>query len=655
MKNFTFLFILTLFSIEAFATGIFVNQVGYLSNLPKSFYTDENVDSFYVVDNSTGVVYFSDALSLSINNDVSTGLTLYEGNFSSFDRPGSYFIRLSNGDSSFVFDISSIAFEDAYYKSLKGFYFQRCGEELTTEFAGAYHHPACHLNDGMLHSTTGESGYLENKGGWHDAGDYGKYVVNAGITVGTLLMAYEYFPDKFNQDDLNIPESGNSIPDILDEVRFELEWLLKMQREDGGVYFKITRENFSGFVMPQTDNATRYIYQISSTATGDFAAMMARASRLFKEYNPDFADTCLNAAVLAWSFLSDNSSIVPPGGFKNPDGTYTGGYSDGDDRDERLWSAAELFETTGDSVYNEYFKNNYSAVGTIDATIWWGNVKDLALLTYLFSKQSTASQGIKNVLKSGLINSCNSIVSKSGTTGFGVTLNPSQYTWGCNSAVMNTGVLLLFGYEQSNDDDYYNAALKQLDYILGINANNKCYITGVGSNPVMHPHHRPSGADGVVDPVPGLVVGGPDKYLDDAVLQSHYGNTTPAALCYIDNQNSYASNEIAINWNAPLVFLLGYFNGDGITDVKEQGSNIMPSEYKLEQNYLNPFNPNTFINYSLPEESAVSLNVFSSMGQLVSKLVNASEKAGNYKVSFDAGGIASGCISIVLRQVISAE
>ena len=181
-----------------------------------------------------------------------------------------------------------------------------------------------------------------------------------------------------------------------------------------------------------------------------------------------------------------------------------------------------------------------------------------------------------------------------------------------------------------------------MNYILGINTNNKCFITGVGSNPVMHPHHRPSGADGITDPVPGLMAGGPDRYLDDAVLQSHYNNTTPPALCYIDDEGSYASNEIAINWNAPLVFVLGYFNSEGITDVKERGSNILPSEYKLEQNYPNPFNPNTFINYSLPQESFVSLVVFSSTGQLVRQLVNSSEKAGNYRISFDADGIASG-------------
>ena len=642
MKNLQFLLILILFSIKSFASGIFANQAGYLSKLSKYFYSDENVDSFYIVDNSTGMIYFSDALSLSITNDVSTGLTLYKGDFSTLERQGSYFIKLSNGDSSFVFDISSNVFKEAYYKSLKSFYFQRCGMELTAEFAGVYHHTQCHINDGILHSSTGESGYLENIGGWHDAGDYGKYVVNAGITVGTLLMGYEYFPERFNQDDLNIPESGNGIPDILDEAKYELEWLLKMQRDDGGVYFKLTRENFSGFVMPSTDNAIRYIYEVSSTATGDFAAMMARASRLFKEYNSGFADTCLNAAVLAWTFLSNHSTIVPPGGFINPSGTYTGEYGDGDDRDERLWASAELFETTGDSIYDDYFISHYDFSGTINSTMYWGNVKDLALLTYLFSLQPEVDVNIKNNIDSSLINYCNMLVNESESNGFSVTINQYQYTWGCNSGVLNNAILLLLGYEKSNNRYYYNLALKQIDYILGINANNKCFITGVGSNSVMHPHHRPSGADGIADPIPGLLAGGPDRYLDDAVLRAHYNDATPPALCYIDDQGSYASNENAINWNAPLVFVLGFFNSEGINSVKDEGYNILPFDYKLFQNHPNPFNPVTLINYSLPKESQVSLIVINVNGEIVKQLVNSFECAGNHEVRFIANNLSSG-------------
>ena len=148
-------------------------------------------------------------------------------------------------------------------------------------YAGVYYHSSCHPGDGFYHSSTGQSGFKLSTGGWHDAGDYGKYIVNAGITLGTSLLAYESFPSKFNQDDLNIPESGNSIPDLLDEVRYELEWYLKMQNSNGGVYFKLTKQQFESFIMPNNDSGMRYIYQLSSNATGDFVAVMARASRIF--------------------------------------------------------------------------------------------------------------------------------------------------------------------------------------------------------------------------------------------------------------------------------------------------------------------------------------------------------------------------------------
>ena len=177
------------------------------------------------------------------------------------------------------FQFLRLLYDDVYKKSLKGYYFQRCGTALLQPHAGVYYHAACHPGDGFYHSSTGQSGFRLTTGGWHDAGDYGKYVVNSGITVGTLLLAYERFPEKFNQDNLNIPESGNGVPDLLDEVRYELEWLLKMQNENGGVYFKITKEQFESFIMPQNDSGIRYIHVLSSTATGNFAAMMARAAR----------------------------------------------------------------------------------------------------------------------------------------------------------------------------------------------------------------------------------------------------------------------------------------------------------------------------------------------------------------------------------------
>ena len=261
---------------------VFINQAGYLPTLPKIFYTSIFADSFYVIESSTRIIKYRDELYFSVANDPATDLTLYAGDFTTFETIGNYFIYLSNGDSSFTFSISSSVYEDVYKKSLKGYYFQRCGSPLLQPHAGVYYHSACHPGDGFYHSSTGQSGYRPTTGGWHDAGDYGKYVVNSGITVGTLLLAYESFPEKFNQDNLNIPESGNGVPDLLDEVRYELEWLFKMQNENGGVYFKITKEQFESFIMPQNDSGIRYLHVIVQCATGDFAAMMAKAARIYQ-------------------------------------------------------------------------------------------------------------------------------------------------------------------------------------------------------------------------------------------------------------------------------------------------------------------------------------------------------------------------------------
>ena len=654
MKKNIFLFgVLGFYFILQFQTTsaqVFINQAGYLPALPKIFYTSVSTDSFYVIESSTGIIKYRDELYFSVANDPATGLTLYAGDFSTLENIGNYFIYLSNGDSSQTFPISSTAFDDVYKKSLKGYYFQRCGTALLQPHAGVYYHAACHPGDGFYHSSTGQSGFRLTTGGWHDAGDYGKYVVNSGITVGTLLLAYERFPEKFNQDNLNIPESGNGVPDLLDEVRYELEWLLKMQNENGGVYFKITKEQFESFIMPQNDSGIRYIHVLSSTATGNFAAMMAKAARIYQSIDTTFSNKCLNAATLAWNFLIANPTIVPVGGFKNPPGTVTGEYGDTNDSDERLWAAAELYETTGFSEYNDYVISNYASGGIVSGAMSWNKVKNLALLTYLNSSQAGSSQTVKNQIKNSLVSYANTLLGRASTNGFGVTINPGEYYWGCNSDVLNKALLLIYAYEQTNNLGYYQTALMQLNYILGTNAHNFSFITGVGSNSVMHPHHRPSVADGVLNPVPGLLAGGPDQYLDDPVLQSHFNSSTPPALCYIDDVGSYASNEIAINWNAPLVFVSGYFNAEGLTSVDDQGFNFIPDKFELEQNYPNPFNPNTKIKFTIPSvvdanfasTTMTQLKVFDVLGNEVATLVNEYKPAGNYEVEFNAKNISSG-------------
>ncbi len=545
----------------ASAQNVLVNQAGYLADQRKEAYTIGVADSFRVIAQPGGATAFSGALHLTAATDPSTGLRTSKADFTALNRPGVYRIATNLGDTSVSFAVGTTVFDDTYRKSLKGFYFQRCGEALAVQNAGVYARTICHPRDATFHSSTGKIGTASVGGGWHDAGDYGKYVVNAGISVGTLLMAYEMFPERVSQDDLDIPESGNGVPDLLDEVRYELHWLLEMQDSvDGGVYFKVTTAKFDGFEMPAQDTATRYLYQKSSTATGDFAAIMAQAGRVYAPFDKAFALRCLAAARLAWAYLTLNPDIVPPRGFHNPSGTATGGYGDGSDSDERLWAATELFETTGEAAFNEYFLTHYTAKGVFTSTMGWPNVQSMAQIAYLIGRQTSPDTATISVLRAALTTYCNSLVSRASTDGLNVSITSGEYVWGSNGSVLNNAVMLIVGYGISDNAAYYATALEQLNYILGCNCKGMSYLTGVGSRSPMHIHHRPSGADGIAAPVPGLLVGGPDAWRADAILQAAYTGSRPPATCYADDQGSYASNEICINWNAPLVFVAGYFN-----------------------------------------------------------------------------------------------
>lgn len=638
-----FFIILTAWYVVRTDASVVVNQAGYLPNGQKICFVTTVADSFKVIVTGSGSVAFAGPLTLWKSNDAATGLTVYKGDFSSFQQPGAYYITVSSSDISFPFFISDTVFLDVYRKALKGFFFQRCGTALDRPSAGDYARDVCHTLDGVFHSTSDTNGFKFATGGWHDAGDYGKYIVNAGVTVGTLLMAYELFPERFSQDNLGIPESGNGIPDILDEVQYEVRWMLSMQHWSGGVYCKLTRMQFEGFVMPSSDvGATRYIFAITSAATGDFAAVCAKAARIYRSFSPSFADSCLSAAKRAWGYLQAHLSIVPSGGFKNPTGVATGEYGDGNDSDERLWAAAELYSTTGESQYHTYYTSNYTNGALLARTMSWPSVGSLAHLAYFYTHQSSADAAVKTSLRQSLLSYASQIVGKINSEGFGVAIKSGEYSWGSNSEVLNRAILLLIAARETKITAYTSAAVSQLDYILGKNAHNLSFVTGVGTHHVLHPHHRPSAADGIAEPVPGLLAGGPDQYLDDAVLKSKFTASTPPALCYADDQESYASNEIAINWNAPLVFVAGYFAAEGTTAVIRQRSANAPAAYDLLRSYPNPFNSATTIFFKIPERTHVFVKIYDSLGSEVCALVNEVKDPGDYAAHWDGSGYSSG-------------
>ncbi|MCL6546982.1 MAG: glycoside hydrolase family 9 protein, partial [Bryobacteraceae bacterium] len=339
-----------------------------------------------------------------------------------------------------------------------------------------------------------------------------------------------------------------------------LEWMLSMQDpEDGGVWHKQTTPQFSGFVLPHLDKAPSVVIGTGSEpykgtgATANFAAVMAIAARVYKPFDAGFTAECLAAARKAFAWTEKYPNVA----FNNPRGVNTGAYGDRNFADERLWAAAELYRTTGEDAYHQYFLANYEPLRKSIRPAGpqsWNNVGTMGLWTYALGKGKNA-EALEAIRKDSIA-AADAIVQRAAANGYRITMTPSDYVWGSNGVVANYGVQLLVANALQPNPAYVNTALENLHYLLGRNSHSLSYVTQLGSNPYRHPHHRPSGADNNPEPWPGMLSGGPNRSPQDPAMKAKLKPGTPPARMYVDDQESYASNEIAINWQAPLVFLL---------------------------------------------------------------------------------------------------
>jgi endoglucanase len=452
---------------------------------------------------------------------------------------------------------------DVLYLATRSFYGQRCGTAV--DLGGGFKHGACHLN-AAYHASAGPTGVRPPTRGWHDAGDYGRYVVNSGITTGTLLWAWELYPESFDKLSLDIPESDNETPDILDEVAWNLRWMYSMQDVDGGVWHKQTSQAFPAFELkPEDDRTVSFVIGTgatphkSSCATANVAAAAAIAARVYKPFDSVFAAQSTRVAENAWRWLSKYPDIT----FKNPPGITTGEYGDLDCRDERLWAAAELWRSLDHAEARSYFLANIDeGLGAIrsDDPVSWSEVGALAAWTYVLSRQpsGTASQEIT----SRTIAAADAIVARSTTHPYRIPLVERDYVWGSNAVALNYGLHLLVANELAPNPRYVEAARDITRYILGNNPFGISFVTGDGERSVQNPHHRPSAGDDVAKPWPGLLAGGPNRSNQDEILRA-LPPRLPASHRYVDDARSYAGNEVAINWNAALVFVLAGIRGGG--------------------------------------------------------------------------------------------
>ncbi|MDR7299033.1 endoglucanase [Pelomonas aquatica] len=542
------------------AQAVAVNQVGYLPNAAKwAALPGAAGDEFRLVRVGGGEVALRGRLGPA-QTWAPAGQAVRLADFSALTEPGEYELRADGVPASPRIRVAADAYAALTAASLKAFYFNRASTALDARHAGRWARPAGHPDTEVLvHASAAsakrpEGTRISSPKGWYDAGDYNKYIVNSGITVYTLLSAWEQFPELFKALTLDIPESAENskdLPDVLDEVLWNLEWMLTMQDPaDGGVYHKLTNKGFDGNQMPHQTRGERYVVQKSTAATLDFAAVMAHASRVFAPFEaqrPGLSARMQQAARDAWRWAQANPKAV----YRQPADIKTGEYGDAKLDDEFAWAAAELYITTGEASYREALALEKQPIGVPS----WSDVGGLAWMS-LAQNRGKLPKADAHLVARRVRGFGAELAATWRASAYRLTMEaPADFVWGSNAQALNQALMLIQAYRLSQERAQLDAAQSVLDYVLGRNPLGMSYVTGIGQRTPMHPHHRPSGADGVEPPVPGFIVGGPNPgQQDQNGCPVRYASKLPA-LSYIDHDCSYAANEVAINWNAPLVYV----------------------------------------------------------------------------------------------------
>lgn len=530
--------------------SILHDQVGYLPTAGKRFLVAQpgSQTEWTLLDEKGKSAAFGKLVPLGFWE--ASGDTMALGDFSRVSKPGTY--RLNVGDSlSPPFRIGSDVYHQPLLTSLRSYWFQRASTPLPAELAGPWARPAGHPDKGLtLVEVPGAKGTRDVPGGWYDAGDYGKYVVNGGITLGLLQDIQERWPDLVPDGALRIPESGNGRGDLLDETRWELDWFLRMQDKDGGFFFKVATLKWDGMVMPHEATAPRHVIGKSTASTLNAVATLAQAARLWKPLDPAFSRTCLTAARLGWTWAQTHPSVSAPaetGG--------SGGYGDEEFDDEFLWAATQLWRTTGEATFLTQVRRLTPKVPPLPASSW-RDVRNLAWLELARQKSDTALQAQARTLLKERADSV--VIALEGSAG---RLPSESFPWGSNDHLLQHALVLAGAWESDRDERHRDAALEILDHVLGRNIQETCFVTGLGARSPANPHHRINRGDTVEAPFPGLMVGGPNAQRQDDASKvpggATYASSKPARS-WTDDWRSYASNETAINWNAALAWVLAW-------------------------------------------------------------------------------------------------
>ena len=523
--------------------------------------------------------------------------------FSGFRTVGEGYRLIVAGSPSEAFAVRPGIYKPLAKDALAFFYHQRAGVPIEARFVGEkWARPAGHASE-RAKCFAGKDerglewpacGYAQDvQGGWYDAGDHGKYVVNGGISLWTLLNAYERQPDAFPDKSLKIPEAGNGVSDLLDEARYEMEWMLRMQLADGVklrapvgpfkplapgqnpwaatpadfveidaggmVHQKVADRNWTKLPMPpQDDPEERLLYPPTTAATLNFAAVAAQCARLWKGVDDAFAARCLSAAKRAWRAAVRNPEILATSSFAG-----SGGYGDREVSDEFYWAAAELFVTTGADEYRQVVTHSKHFGEELREPSWPGTAS-LGTLSLANRPGQLAAADVKR-LRASVVAAADRFLKDADGNGYAVPYIAKDYPWGSNSSVLNRAMVIATAHDLTKDAKYRAGVVAALDYVLGRNPMNVSYVSGYGVRSMQHPHHRfwAHSLDAKLPgPPAGVLSGGPNSTnMSDDVAKLMKGKCAPQT-CWADDINAYALNEVAVNWNAPLFWVAAWADSD---------------------------------------------------------------------------------------------
>ena len=563
---------------EVAAHKVRVNQVGYFPHQQKFavYESDAAAPLTWTLRDQANKTVAS-GQTLPLGRDADSGDPVHLIDFSSFTDSGNGFVMEVQQEKSVPFDIRIDIYTPLRRDAVRYFYMNRSGIGLEMPYVEdkkAERGPG-HLSDRAAACERGQKcNYRKDvSGGWYDAGDYGKYVVNGGFSVWMLMHIYEtlYMTDGPNTQpaNLNIPESGNDVPDILDEARWEMAWILKMQvndpeaEMDGMVHHRVRNAQFTalGHPPPRTNSdPPRYLRDVSTSASLNLAAAGALCARVFKPFDADFADRCLESAEKAFSAarMWPNEQAV---------GTGFVPYQDSEFDDDFYWAAAELWVSTGKETYlnfvnrSEHRKQMFHKAGGSTSAFNWADTAGLGTVALAMAKRTDVGNVIGES-QAQLVGFASTILELTEKQGYRFPLEKRVYPWGSNSFVVNNAIVLALAHRITGDDKYLDGAIVAMDYILGRNPNDYSYVSGYGTRSMQHPHHRffaPMYDHRLPFIPPGALSGGPNTNLQDSVSRS-YRAGCPPAKCYVDHIEAFATNEVAINWNAALAWIAAYID-----------------------------------------------------------------------------------------------